>query len=126
MTNKEISENNSEKELTIDKSISDDTTKQISKKNTAQNKKIGPKNNKSNKSFDEISNEIYRDLVLKKDSFFEKRSLKISLEISSKDLVVLSFFSAIFLFCVVFFLLICLVLLSEIELSAINSFSGLL
>jgi len=68
MTNKEISDNNPEKELNIDKSISDDKTKHISKKNTTQNKKITPKNDKSTKSFDEISNEILRDLVSKKDS----------------------------------------------------------
>jgi len=68
MTNTEISDNNPEKELTIDKSISDDRTKQISKKNTTQNKKITPKNDNLNKSFDEISNEIFRDLVSKKDS----------------------------------------------------------
>ena len=67
MTNKELSDNNPEKELIIDKSISDDKTKQISKKNTTQNKKITPKNDKSNK-FDEISNEIFRDLVSKKDT----------------------------------------------------------
>ena len=67
MTNTEISDNNPEKELIIDKSISDDKTKQISKKNTTQNKKITPKNDKSTKSFDEISNEIFRDLVSKKD-----------------------------------------------------------
>ena len=67
MTNTEISDNNPEKELIIDKSISDDKTKQISKKNTTQNKKITPKNEKSTKSFDEISNEIFRDLVSKKD-----------------------------------------------------------
>ena len=67
MDNKEISNNNPEKELIIDKSISDDKTKQISKKNTTQNKKIIPKKDKSNKSFDEISNEIFRDLVSKKD-----------------------------------------------------------
>ena len=59
MANKEISNNNSEKELIIDKSISDDKTKQISNKNTTQNKKIAPKNDKSTKSFDEISNEIF-------------------------------------------------------------------
>ena len=67
MTNTEISDNNPEKELIINKSISDDKTKQISKKNTTQNKKISPKNDKSTKSFDEISNEIFRDLVSKKD-----------------------------------------------------------
>ena len=67
MTNTEISDNNPEKELIIDKSISDDKTKQISKKNTTQNKKLALKNNNSSKSFDEISNEIFRDLVSKKD-----------------------------------------------------------
>ena len=72
MTNTEISDNNPEKELKIDKSISDDKTKQISNKNTAQNKKIAPKNDKSTKSFDEISNEIFRDLFSKKDSLVKE------------------------------------------------------
>ena len=72
MTNTEIPNNNSEKELIQDKSVSDDKTKQISKKNTTQNKKITPKNNKSNKSFDEISNEIFRDLFTKKDSLISE------------------------------------------------------
>ena len=44
MDNKEISKNNPEKELIIGKSISNDKTNQISKKNTTQNKKIAPKN----------------------------------------------------------------------------------
>ena len=72
MTNTEISDNNSEKELKIEKSISDDKTKQIIKKNTTQNKKITPKNDKSTKSFDEISNEIFRDLFSKKDSLVKE------------------------------------------------------
>ncbi len=72
MTNTEISDNNPEKELKIDKSISDDKTKQISKRNTTQNKKIIPKNDKSTKSFDEISNEIFRDLFSKKDSLVKE------------------------------------------------------
>jgi len=72
MTNTEISDNNSEKELKIDKSISDDKTKQISMKNTTQNKKITPKNDKSTKSFDEISNEIFRDLFSRKDSLVKE------------------------------------------------------
>ena len=67
MTNKKLSDNNPEKELIIDKSIADDKTKQISKKNTTQNKKIALKNNNSTKSFDEFSNEIFRDLISKKD-----------------------------------------------------------
>ena len=66
MTNTEISNNNPEKELIIDKSISDDNTKQFTKKNTTQNKKNTPKNDKSTKSFDEISNKIFRDLISKK------------------------------------------------------------
>ncbi len=72
MDNTEISNNNPEKEFIIDKSISNDKTKQISKKNTTQNKKIAPKNDKSNKSFDEISNEIFKDLVSKKDSLVKE------------------------------------------------------
>jgi len=72
MTNTEISDNNPEKELKIDKSISADKIKQISKKNTTQNKKITPKNDKSNKSLDEISNEIFRDLFSKKDSLVKE------------------------------------------------------
>ncbi|MDC3021605.1 hypothetical protein OA004_00445 [bacterium] len=40
------------------------------RKNTTQNKKITPKkNHKSTKSFDEISNEIFRDLFSKKRFF---------------------------------------------------------
>ena len=73
MNNTELSDNNPEKELLIDKSISDDKTKQISKKKTTQNKKITPKNDKSTKSFDEISNEIFKDLVSKKDSLVQER-----------------------------------------------------
>lgn len=72
MTNTELPDNNPEKELIIEKSISDDKTKQTSKKNTTQNKKIALKNNNPTKSFDEISNEIFRDLVSKKDSLVKE------------------------------------------------------
>ena len=72
MDNKEISNNNPEEELIIDKSISVDKNKQISKKNTIQNKKITPKDDKSTKSFDEISNQIFRDLFSKKDSLIKE------------------------------------------------------
>jgi len=74
MTNKEISNSNPEKELILDKSISDDKTKPISKKNTTQHKKIALKKDNSNKSFDEISNDIFRDLVSKKDSLVKEIS----------------------------------------------------
>jgi len=87
MTNTEISDNNPEKELIIDKSISDDKTKQISKKNTTQNKKITPKNDKSTKSFDEISKEIFRDLVSKKDSLVKEiKELETKKEELEKDI----------------------------------------
>ena len=72
MTNTEISNNNPDKALIEDKPISDDKTQEISKKNTTQNKKITPKSHKSTKSFDEISNEIFRDLFSKKDSLVKE------------------------------------------------------
>ena len=72
MTNTEISNNNSEKELRKDKSISVDKTNQISKNNTIQNKKIPQKKDNPNKSFEEISNDIFRDLITKKDSLVKE------------------------------------------------------
>ena len=72
MNNKEISNNNPDKELILDKSISDEKTKSISKKNTTQNKKTTSKNDKTNKSFDEISNSIFNDLLSKKDSLVKE------------------------------------------------------
>ena len=87
MTNTEISNNNPEKELKINNSISDDKTKQISKKNTTQNKKITPKNDKSIKSFDEIYNEIFRDLFSKKDSLVKEiKELEIKKNEIEKDI----------------------------------------
>ena len=68
MTNKEISKNNPKKELIMDNSTMDDQTKQINTKPITQNKKISPKNDKINKSFDEISDKIFSDLLSKKDS----------------------------------------------------------
>ena len=87
MTNTEISDNNPEKQLLPNNSISDDKTKQISKKNTTQNKKITPKNDKSTKSFDEISNEIFRDLFSKKDSLVKEiKELETKKEELEKDI----------------------------------------
>ena len=89
MENKEISNNNPEKGSIIDKSISDDKTKQISKKNSTQNKKTAPKKEKSNKSFDEISSEILSDLFTKKDSLvleikeLETKKIEIEKDIES-------------------------------------------
>ena len=87
MTNTEISKNNPEKELIVDKSISDYKTKQNSKKNTTQNKTIAPKNQKLNKSFDEISSEIFSDLVTKKDSLAKEiKELQIKKAELEKDI----------------------------------------
>ena len=69
MTNTEISNNNPEKESIINKSNLKIKNKEISKKKTTQNKKILQKSKKSNKSFDDISNEIFSDLISKKDIF---------------------------------------------------------
>ena len=87
MTNTEISDNNPDKELIIDKSISDNKTKQTSKKNTTQNKKITPKSDKSTISFDQISNEIFRDLISKKDSLVKEiKELETKKEELEKDI----------------------------------------
>jgi len=87
MTNTEISNNNPEKELTLEKRIEDDKTKQISKKNTTQNKKISPKNDKSSKSFDAISNEIFSNLIVKKDSLVKEiKELEIKKNELEKDI----------------------------------------
>ena len=68
MTNSEISKNNPERESIIDNSISNKKTTEISKKNTTQNKKVSSSNKKLNKSFDDISNEIFNDLISKRNS----------------------------------------------------------
>ena len=78
MANKEISTNNPEKELIKDKSISDDKIKQMSKKNTTQNKKISPKNDKSNKPFDEISNNNPEKELIKDNSISVDKTKQIS------------------------------------------------
>ncbi len=87
MDNKETSKNTPEKELMIDKSISNDKTKQIIKKDTTQNKKITQKKDKTTKSFDEISKEIFRDLVSKKDSLVKEiKELETKKDALEKDI----------------------------------------
>ena len=87
MANTEISDSNPEKELIIDSSIEDDQNKQIKKKNTPPNKKTSSKNDKSNKSFDEISNIILSDLVTKKDYLIKEiNSLETKKEELNKDI----------------------------------------
>ena len=89
MTNTEIPNNNPEKELKINKSITKDKTTEISKKNTTQNKKVSSSYKKLNKSFDDISNEIFNNLISKKDSLvreikeLEKQKNELNIEIES-------------------------------------------
>ena len=72
MTNKEIENSNSEKESTLNDPILAGKDKVISKKNTTQNKKVTSANKKLNKSFEEISNEIFSDLILRKDTLVKE------------------------------------------------------
>ena len=72
MTNRKISNNDPEKVLIEDKSISDNKAKEISNKKTTQNKSIPLKNEKSKKSFDEITNEFFKDLFSKKESLVKE------------------------------------------------------
>ena len=68
MTNKEISNNNPEKESILDPSIKKGKEAEISKKKITQNKKIISESKKSNNSFDNFSQKIFEDLISKKDS----------------------------------------------------------
>ncbi len=87
MPNTEISNNHPDKELIPDKTISDDKTNQIGKKKSTQNRKNTSKNDNSNKSFDEISNEIFSDLVSKKDSLVKEiKELKTKKNELEKDI----------------------------------------
>ena len=71
MTNSEIS-NNPEKESLSNKTIKDEENSDVRKKNTTTNKKVSQGNKKINKSYDDISNEIFKDLMKKKDSLVEE------------------------------------------------------
>ena len=71
MTNSEIS-NNPEKESISNKTIKDEENSDVRKKNTTTNKKVSQGNKKINKSYDDISNEIFKDLMKKKDSLVEE------------------------------------------------------
>ena len=74
MTNKEISDNNPKREPILDNSVINgkDNDKGVSKKNIKQNKKITSYNKNSTKSYDEIYNEIFCDLISKKDSLVKE------------------------------------------------------
>ena len=67
MTNTKNSNNNPEKELTPEKQNISEKDKEISKKNSPQTKTVGPNNKKSNKSIDDLSIEIFSELISRKN-----------------------------------------------------------
>ena len=68
MTTSENSNNNPDKESVLDKSIHRREKTEISKNEATLNKKAPTSNKKSNKSFEDISNEILSEIISKKDS----------------------------------------------------------
>ena len=72
MTNTKVSNNNPDKESIIDKSITKAKDNEISNNKTTQNKKITSVSKKNNKSLDDISNEIFSELISKKISLVKQ------------------------------------------------------
>ena len=72
MNNTEISNNDPDKESILDKSIRMEKTSEISKKSGTPNKKVSTPTKKNIKSFEDISNEIYKDLISKKNSLLRE------------------------------------------------------
>ena len=89
MTNKEITNNNPEKESILEKTNSTGKDKEINKKNSTQNKKVTLANKKSTKSLEEISSEIFSELILRKNTLtneikdLEEKKEKIDKDIES-------------------------------------------
>tara|TARA_Y100001968_G_scaffold227781_1_gene210550 strand:- start:337 stop:1347 length:1011 start_codon:yes stop_codon:yes gene_type:complete len=72
MTNTDFPNDNPEKELIQDKLTKNVKDADISKKNTTKSKKVISVNKKSNNSIDDISSEIFSDLISKKDSLLKE------------------------------------------------------
>ena len=66
MTNPKVSNNNPDKESIINKSITKTKDNEIIKNKTTQNKKVTLAKQKPNKSLEDISNEIFSELISKK------------------------------------------------------------
>ena len=66
MTNTKVSNNNPDKESIINKSITKAKDNEIAKNKAIQNKKVSSVGKKPNKSVDDISNEIFSELISKK------------------------------------------------------------
>ena len=72
MTNTKVSNNNPDKESIINKSITKAKDNEIIKNKTIQNKKVTSVSKKPNKSIDDISNEIFSELISKKISLVKE------------------------------------------------------
>ncbi|MDC3170923.1 DUF3086 domain-containing protein [Prochlorococcus sp. AH-716-E13] len=72
MTNTEVSNNNPEKESIINKSTIKAKDNAIINNKTTQNKKATSASKKTNKSVDDIANEIFSELILKKISLVKE------------------------------------------------------
>ena len=83
MTNTKVSNNNPEKEPIIKRSIIQEKNKEIGKNKSKENKNIPLSSNKNNKSRDDISKEIFSELISKKVSLVEEIK---NLEIKKNEL----------------------------------------
>ena len=72
MTNTKVSNNNPDKESIINKSITKAKDNEVIKNKTIQNKKVTSVSKKPNKSIDDISNEIFSELISKKISLVKE------------------------------------------------------
>ena len=72
MTNTKVSNNNSDEESIINKSITKMKDNEDTQNKTTQNKKVASVSKKPNKSIDDISNEIFSELISKKISLVKE------------------------------------------------------
>lgn len=72
MTNTKVSNNNPDKESIINKSITKAKDNEIIKNKTIQNKKVNSVSKEPNKSVDDISNELFSELISKKISLVQE------------------------------------------------------
>ena len=72
MSNTKASNNNPEKESIIKKSRMKDTDNEINNNKTAQNKKVTSVSKKTTKSLNDISNEIFSELISKKTTLINE------------------------------------------------------
>ena len=86
MTNKEISNKNPDKESILDTSNTSEKTT-VNNKNINQNKKVSSPNKRQSKSFDDISNKLFNDLISKKESLLrEIKDLEVKKNEINKDI----------------------------------------